>query len=171
MPDAADIAALRRTALGYAAAVDALDGPAFADLFVDDGELWVPDPHAGFEPTIARSGRARLERIPSGLADYHVTYHAIWSAAYDVDGDRANGTVAGVAHHVAPDLGDGAVGGLDAVWYLRYADEYVRTGDAWLLSRRTLHLRNIEYRRITHVGPGRRRPRSRPATSAHTLTP
>jgi hypothetical protein len=159
-----DVAGLRRVALGYAAAVDTLDGPAFADLFTDDGELWVPDPHSGFEPTIMRSGRARLERIPSGLAGYHVTFHVVWSAAYDVDGDRATGTVAGVAHHVTADLGECAVGGLDTVWYLRYADEYVRAGDAWLLSRRCLHLRDIEYRRISHVGPGRRQPRDVPTT-------
>ena len=161
-PPAADTAALRSVAHGYAAAVDALDGPAFADLFTEDGELWVPDPIAGFDPTIMRSGRARLERIPSGLAKYHATYHAILSAAYDVDGDRATGTVTGVAHHVAPDLGAGAVGGLDVIWYLRYADRYVRAGDSWLLARRTLHLRHIENRRITNIGPGRPSPRDLP---------
>ena len=153
-----DRTALRRVAYGYAAAVDALDGPAFADQFTGDGELWVPDPRVGSEPTIVRSGRAALERIPSGLAEYHVTYHAIWSTRYDIDGDRARGTVTGVAHHVTPDRGEGAVGGVDAVWYLRYADEYVRAGDAWRLTRRSLHLRHLEYRRITHVGPGRRTP-------------
>lgn len=166
-----DVAALRRVAYGYAAAVDALDGPAFADLFTGDGELWVPDPSVGYEPTITRSGRAKLERIPSGLADYHVTYHALWSTEYDVDGDRATGTVIGVAHHVTPDAEDGDVGGLDAVWYIRYADEYVRAGDVWLLSRRFLHLRDIEYRRITHVGRGRRRPMGPPDAGARTLRP
>ena len=158
-----DSAALCRTSLGYAAAVDALDGPAFAAFFVDDGELWVPDSEVGFEPIIMRSGHSQLERIPSGLASYHVTYHVLWSTAYDVDGDRATGTVTGVAHHVTAELGDGAGGGLDAVWYLRYADEYLRAGDGWLLTRRALHLRDIEYRRITHVGPRRRIPRGLPA--------
>lgn len=161
-----DFAALRRVARRYAAAVDTLDGPAFADLFAVDGELWVPDPRVGFEPTIMRCGRARLERIPSGLAGYHVTHHALWSTEYDVDGDRATGTVRGVAHHVTMDPEDGAVGGLDAVWYIRYADAYVRAGDDWLLTCRTLHLSDIEYRRITHVGSGRRMPRSLPTTDA-----
>jgi SnoaL-like domain len=156
VPPADDVTALTALALGYAAAVDTLDGPTFADLFTEDGELWVPDPRTGFAPTVVRSGRTRLERIPSGLAAYHRTHHAVWSATYGIDGDRATGEVAGVAHHLAPDEEEGATGGTDTVWYLRYADDCVRSGGRWLLARRTLHLTSIEERRIDPVGPGRR---------------
>lgn len=141
-------------ALGYAAAVDALNGPAFAGLFTDDGELWVPDLAAGGAPTIRRAGRDQLLAIPSGLARYHVTHHAIRSSTYAVSGRRATAEVTGVAHHLlaTDDAGDG---GVDVIWYLRYVDEYVVTDRGWRIGRRVLHLRGIEERRVLHLGPGR----------------
>ncbi len=161
---APDVAALRALALGYAAAVDALDGPGFADLFTPDGELWVPDPRVGTEPTICRAGRDRLARIPSGLAGYHATCHAVWAGTYDVGGDTATGVVDGVAHHLGtgsdPGTGDtvdggGAGGAVDTIWYLRYVDGYVRTGRGWRIARRALHLQRIEHRPLRRLGPGR----------------
>ena len=141
-------------ALGYAAAVDALDGRRFADLFTDDGELWVPDPAAGGEPTIRRAGRGQLERIPSGLAHYHATHHALRGATYEVSGGAASGEVLGVAHHLlAGD--DGGDGGADVIWLLRYVDDYVNTEGGWRIGRRALHLRGIEERAVRHLGPGR----------------
>ena len=141
-------------ALGYAAAVDALDGRGFADLFTDDGELWVPDLAAGGEPSIRRAGRSQLERIPSGLAGYHATRHALRGATYEVAGGTATGEVLGVAHHLlAGD--DGGDGGTDVIWLLRYVDDYVNGDGGWRIGRRTLHLRGIEERAVTHLGPGR----------------
>jgi SnoaL-like domain len=146
---------LRQVALGYAAAVDALDGDAFADLFTPDGEIWVPDLAAGGAPTICRSGREQLERIPSGLARYHATRHAIRGTSYVIGDDTASGEVTGVAHHLLGDPGTGQSGGVDVIWHLRYVDDYVRSDDGWLLGRRVLHVRGIEERRITHLGPAR----------------
>ncbi|HEX7459777.1 MAG TPA: nuclear transport factor 2 family protein [Acidimicrobiales bacterium] len=141
-------------ALGYAAAVDAMDGRAFADLFTDDGELWVPDLAAGGTPTIRRAGRDQLSAIPSGLARYHATHHALRSSVYEVSGPAATGAVTGVAHHLlAP--GDGELGGVDVIWYLRYVDDYVATDRGWRIGRRVLHLRGIEERRVLRLGPGR----------------
>ncbi len=102
-----------------------------------------------------RAGRDQLEQIPSGLARYHVTHHAVSVATYAVEGDRATGDVTGVAHHVAPDGRADSARALDAIWYLRYLDEYVRADGGWLLTRRALHLRGIEERRVAHLGPGR----------------
>jgi hypothetical protein len=150
-----DVDGLRRLALGYAAAVDTLDGASFADLFTPDGELWVPRPGGDGTPTIRRAGRARLAAIPTALAGYHATYHAVLAADYDVADGTATGEVVGVAHHLATDPGTAGPGGLDTVWYLRYVDRYVRVGGRWLLTRRALHRRGIEERRIAHVGPGR----------------
>ena len=148
------VAALVGLALGYAAAVDTLDGTAFADLFTADGELWVPDPVAGGAPTILRTGRGRLERIPSGLARYHATHHAVRSGTYEVAGDTARGEVIGVAHHLS--AGDDATGaGVDVIWHLRYVDDYEATGDGWRIRRRALHLRGLEERALSHLGPGR----------------
>jgi len=155
-----DTAELRGLALGYAAAVDALDGEAFADLFTVDGELWVPDVRVGPEPTVRRSGTGQLQRVPSGLARYHATHHAIGPAAYAVDGAGATGDVAGVAHHLAATGGaaadvPGGGPGTDIVWYLRYDDRYRRDGGRWRIARRTLHLLRVEERSVDHVGPGR----------------
>ena len=139
---------------GYAAAVDAMDGPAFADLFTDDGELWVPDLAGGGAPTIRRAGRDQLSAIPSGLARYHATHHAVRSSTYEVSGTTATGAVTGVAHHLLAH-GDGGLGGLDVIWYLRYVDDYVATDRGWRIDRRVLHLRGVEERRVQHLGPGR----------------
>ncbi|HEY5110394.1 MAG TPA: nuclear transport factor 2 family protein [Acidimicrobiales bacterium] len=147
-------ASLLGLALGYAAAVDALDGAAFADLFTDDGELWVPDLAAGGEPTIRRAGREQLERIPSGLARYRATHHAVRASDYEVTGGTATGEVTGVAHHLRVDV-DGYDGGTDVIWYLRYVDDYVDTAGAWRIVRRVLHLQGIEERAVSRLGPER----------------
>ncbi len=156
----ADEDCLRRLSTGYAAAVDALDGVAFAALFLPDGELWVPDASSGPEPVICRTGRDALGRIPSGLARFHATHHRVTDARYEVHGDTATGEVVGVAHHLRAPAGtagaDGADGaGTDTIWYLRYSDTYRRTGDGWRIARRALHLRGIEERPVPRLGPGR----------------
>lgn len=150
-----DRAALRRLSDGYAAAVDALDGGAFADLFTEDGELWVPDVTRGGDPVVRRAGREALARIPAGLARYHATCHGVGRADFAVDGETATGDVTGVAHHLSagPSGGDGP--GTDTIWHLRYVDTYRRTGDGWRIARRALHLRGTEERPLPRTGPGR----------------
>lgn len=157
---------LHALSLAYAAAVDALDGEAFAALFTGDGELWVPDPSRGPEPTVCRSGADRLRRIPSGLAHYHATHHRVGPAEYVVTGDSATGEVTGVAHHLTASVADPAdptgapsaspAGpGVDMVWFLRYEDRYRRGPAGWRIARRELHLRWIEERPVDHLGPAR----------------
>jgi hypothetical protein len=153
-----DVDALHALSVGYAAAVDALDGDGFAAQFTEDGELWVPDVSSGTEPTICRSGREALARIPSGLARYHVTHHRVGPAVVTVDGDSATGEVAGVAHHVTatgPTDWTGGGPGTDAVWFLVYRDRYRREAWGWRIARRALHLRWVEQRTVDHVGPPR----------------
>ena len=167
---AADHEALRALSVGYATAVDALDGDGFAALFTEDGELWVPDVSTGTEPTICRSGHEALVRIPSGLARYHVTHHRVGPAVLTVDGDSATAEVAGVAHHVTatgpatgpadgtgdgPADGPGGGPGTDTVWFLVYRDHYRRGPGGWRIARRALHLRWVEERPLDHVGPPR----------------
>ena len=115
----------------------------------------MPRPGGDGTPTVRRAGRTQLQQIPSGLARYHATRHAVVGTTYEVDGDTAAGVVVGVAHHLGADPDGGGPGGLDTIWYLRYVDEYVRVGGAWLLARRALHLRGIEERRVAHLGPAR----------------
>lgn len=106
-------------------------------------------------PPSAGPGRDRLERIPSGLARYHATRHAVWATAYEVDGDTATGVVGGVAHHIGADPDPRVRGALDLVWYLRYVDVYAHTGAGWRIARRALHLERVEPRRLQRPGPGR----------------
>ncbi len=155
-----DLDDLRHLSTGYAAAVDALDGDAFAELFTTDGELWVPDVTRGGEPTICRTGADQLRRIPSGLARYHSTSHRVGATSYELRAGTAVGTVIGVAHHLSASPGAAGRGpdggpGIDTIWYLRYEDEYRRESHRWLIARRALHLRSIEERDVDHIGPGR----------------
>jgi len=151
---------LRALAHGYADAVDALDGEAFAALFTADGELWVPDVTVGTEPTICRAGAASLAAVPGGLARYHVPHHRVGPADYAVDGATATGLVTGVAHHLVASAPDPkgtapAAPGTDTVWFLRYEDRYRRGPAGWRIARRELHLRWIEERPVDHLGPAR----------------
>jgi len=114
----------------------------------------VPDLADGGAPTIRRLGRGQLEQIPSGLARYHATRHAIGATTYEVGDGTATGDVTGTAHHLRADGGP-AGPGVDVIWYLRYVDDYVPVDDGWLIACRVLHLRRIEERRVTHLGPGR----------------
>ena len=155
-----DVDDLRRLSAGYAAAVDALDGDAFADLFTTDGELWVPDAALGAEPTIRRAGAEQLRRIPSGLARYHSTSHRVGATSYELRSDMAVGTVIGEAHHLTASAeaaaGDRDGGpGVDTIWYLRYEDEYRRVTEGWRIAKRALHLLSIEERSVDQLGPGR----------------
>lgn len=115
----------------------------------------MPTPGGDGTPTVVRTGRAQLEQIPSGLARYTVTHHALFRAAYVVEGDRARGELSGVAHHLVADDPEGGGGGTDTVWILRYVDDYVRADNGWLLARRALHRLGVEERRVARVTTAR----------------
>jgi hypothetical protein len=159
----AETAALLALSAAYASAADAADGPGFAAAFTDDGELWVPDRSGGAAPVLAARGTLRLAQVPSGLLRYHATRHEVLGAELAVDGDLATGSITGVAHHlVAPDgAPSGAAGegpGTDVVWHLRYDDRYRRTPAGWRIALRTLHVRQVEERRVDRLGPARPTP-------------
>jgi hypothetical protein len=151
-----DRAELRALAEGYASAVDGRDGQGLAELFVEDGTLIVPRYPDELEPTVSRWGHDRLRAIPDGLARYHVTFHEVTGASYRIAGDRAEGQVRCVAHHVtaAPgDAGPGVPAGTDLVWFIRYLDSYVRTADGWRFETRALHLLWTEEHPVAVLGP------------------
>ncbi|MGH9079853.1 MAG: nuclear transport factor 2 family protein [Acidimicrobiales bacterium] len=159
-----DTEALRSLSTTYAFAVDDRDGERFASLFVDSGELLVPNLPDDVQPVISRLGRESLRRVPDGLRRYERTFHQVSNDRFSIDGDRATGEVQCVAHHVmgAPNAaggaadnaagdgaGDGAGGagnrtGIDTVWFIRYLDDYVRTDRGWRFERRALHLQWVE---------------------------
>jgi hypothetical protein len=151
-----DEEALRQLSTGYAAAVDARDGDRFAELFVADGELVVPDFPDDLRPVITRAGHDVLRKVPQGLRRYARTFHQVSNIQLAVDGDRAAGEVQCVAHHVSAIDGDRAgepLAGTDVVWFIRYADRYRRTASGWKFERRALHLQWVEHHPVALLAP------------------
>jgi hypothetical protein len=156
-----DELALRSLSTSYAAAVDLRDGDRFASLFVEHGELVVPNYPEDFRPSITRAGHDELRRIPEALRHYRRTFHQMSNHEFVIEGDTASGSVRCVAHHVmAAETGSPATGtvtseGTVVVWFIRYGDGYRRIGDDWKFTRRTLHLEWVEERPVSKVAPGR----------------
>lgn len=165
--NARDELELRGLSTSYAAAVDFRDGDRFAALFVEDGELVVPDYPADFRPVITRSGHEQLRRIPQALDHYRCTFHQMSNHEFSIDGNTANGNVRGVAHHltaaaaVRPTFPAGAAvpetpsDGSDLIWYIRYRDDYRRVDNGWRFARRSVHLQWVEERPVLKMAPAR----------------
>jgi hypothetical protein len=166
---------LRALSLAYADAADWRDGAAMAALFVADGALVVPDVPTDVNPVITVQGQEALQRVPGALRRYRRTFHLVGATSFVMDGDRATGEVQCVAHHLTPTDGaegaDGADGadsgaagrdaggsgpdraGTDTVWFIRYRDQYRRTGRDWRFVRRELHLQWVEEHPVSVLGP------------------
>jgi ketosteroid isomerase-like protein len=156
--DERELAAL---AISYAAAVDGRDGDRLAGLFVEDGELVIPKVPADLRPVLVRKGSEVLRQIPDGLRRFTKTFHEVLNREFTIDGGTATGVVYCVAHHVT--AAEGAQGdgteapagtgadGTDAVWYIRYLDDYRRTAAGWRIVRRELHLEWVEERPVALI--------------------
>ncbi len=154
-----DEGALLALSVAYAAAVDARDGDGLAELFVAEGELVVPRYPSDLRPVVTRSGHDALRRVAETLRRYHLTFHLVANARFEVEGDEAGGEVQCVAHHVTAGDPSGAPGGVgsgpvgtDTVWYIRYRDRYRRSGPDWRFVRRELHLQWVEEHAVAAVG-------------------
>jgi ketosteroid isomerase-like protein len=152
--DERELAAL---AISYAAAVDGRDGDRLAGLFVDDGELVIPKVPVDLRPVLMRKGSEVLRQIPDGLRRFTKTYHEVLNREFIIEGTTATGVVYCIAHHVTAAEGAGAraegtgAEGTDAVWYIRYLDDYRRTAAGWRMVRRELHLEWVEQRPVTLI--------------------
>ncbi|WP_183407134.1 nuclear transport factor 2 family protein [Nocardioides marmorisolisilvae] len=123
----------------YAAAVDARDWVALADLFVEDGALITPDPPRSLEPVIASIGRDAIVATVRKVEGFAGTDHVVDSTHWQVDGSAASGLTIGQAHH--------HVDGPEPhswVWYVEYRDDAVRTEAGWRFATRRLTLARIE---------------------------
>jgi hypothetical protein len=162
-----DERALRGLSTSYAAAADLRDGDRFAALFVEDGELVVPDFPLELRPVHTRSGQDRLRQIPDFLRQYPITFHQVTNHEFAIDGDTAHGNVQCVAHHLtaidpsappAPSVGSGVEEGpakpegSDFIWYIRYQDDYQRVDGDWKFRRRSIHLQWVEERPVLRMG-------------------
>jgi ketosteroid isomerase-like protein len=152
--DERELAAL---SISYAAAVDGRDGDRLAGLFVEDGELVIPKVPVDLRPVLVRKGSEVLRQIPDGLRRFTKTFHAVLNREFTIEGGTATGVVYCIAHHVTAG-GEGAdvtagagSGGTDAMWYIRYLDDYRRTAAGWRIVRRELHLEWVEERPVALI--------------------
>lgn len=144
-----DRSALSDVVHRYAAGVDDRQFDAVAALFTIEAELTVPEPPTTLTPIHSHRGRPAIATAVAAVAAVARTEHAIVGEVYD-DGPRpgtARGRIACVAHHWTPR--DDEV--LDAVWHLRYDDEYESTDIGWRITRRSLTVNAIETRPVRRL--------------------
>lgn len=139
----------------YAAAVDDRRFDDAVDLFADDAELVLPDPPRSLDPVTRHRGSMAIRAAVAGVEAVDRTEHAIVGEVYTASGpDRALGRITCVAHHWSRGTQQGGEQVGDLVWHLRYDDEYVRSGQEWLFSLRTLTINAIETRLARRLRPG-----------------
>ncbi|HTX94438.1 MAG TPA: nuclear transport factor 2 family protein [Mycobacterium sp.] len=135
----------------YAANVDDRQFDSVAALFTDNAELAVPEPPAALEPVHCHRGRPAIAKAVAAVARVERTQHAIVGEVYDPAGPpgSARGRIACIAHHWSR-RGNEVV---DAVWHLRYDDEYQLTDAGWRIRRRALTINAIETRPMRRLLP------------------
>jgi hypothetical protein len=146
-----DRTALSDLAHRYAANVDDRQFDFAAKLFTATAELAVPEPPASLVPIRTHRGQEAIAEAVAAVAAVARTEHAIVGEVYD-DGARpgaARGRIACIAHHWSQ-RGDEVV---DAVWHLRYDDDYELTDAGWRFSRRALTINAIETRPVRRLLP------------------
>jgi 3-phenylpropionate/cinnamic acid dioxygenase small subunit len=149
MLDATEQAALRDLVHRYAAGVDDRQFDAVVELFTQTAELVLPEPPAALEPVHRHCGHAAIGAAIAAVAATIRTEHAIVGEVYHAGprADVAHGRIACIAHHwnkVEDQL-------RDAVWHLRYDDEYRLTDAGWRIAARRLTINAIETRPFRRV--------------------
>lgn len=139
MSGADDLLALRRLAETYALGCDRRDLALLESVFADGAVFTI---HRDVESTMVAPGD--LQRIPTGLARYDVTFHVIGNHHAVVDGDDATCATYCMAHHL--------VGDQDFVMAIRYDDRCTRTADGWRVVQRDLWLLWTETRTVAPTG-------------------
>jgi hypothetical protein len=145
-----------RTALSdlvhrYAANVDDRQFDSAAKLFTATAELTVPEPPDALEPIHAHRGQEAIAAAVAAVTAVTRTEHAIVGEVYDeaARSGTARGRIACIAHHWSR-RGDEVV---DAVWHLRYDDDYELTDEGWRIGRRALTINAIETRPARRLLP------------------
>ncbi len=116
--------ALRNLVERFFHAIDRVDLDAVASCFTPDvetsylGGLWKTE------------GRDDLMRNVEAIRTFACSTHSVASAAFEVRGDAASGTIFAIATVVLRDEATILVRGL------QYVDQYQRSSDGWLISHR-----------------------------------
>ena len=135
---------LRGLPHSYAVAIDRRDVAGLLELFLPDALLTVV--RSAHEPPEEYCGHAGLPGLFDALDGIEMTMHSVVAHQVDIDGDRATGEVACVAHHVSRRSGEEAS---DFVVYLRYYDAYALGEDErWRFASRRLEFGWTEVRAV-----------------------
>lgn len=142
--DPADRLALADLVHLYAAGVDDRRFDDVVELFTDTAEFRLPAPPKELGPVQTQHGHPGVRAALSTLSGVARTEHAIVGEVYAAGPEPgyALGRITCVAHHWTH---SGQVIG-DAVWHLRYDDEYLRTPAGWRIHGRALTINAIETR-------------------------
>ncbi|QEU09476.1 nuclear transport factor 2 family protein [Paracoccus yeei] len=117
--------ALRRLATTYSRAIDRRDFVLLRSLYDDAGQ----DTHGH---AFSGSADAYIDFVQQALSHYRLTTHYVVDALFAVDGDRAEGEVHKINHHITHD-------GQEVVTGSRSLDRYIRRDGVWrFLSRRVV---------------------------------
>jgi hypothetical protein len=128
LEDAADRVELRALVDRYGVAADSRDRERFGGVFTQNGVLSMGSTEL--------QGRDVIPSILDYLdAHYPRSMHFMGNHDVVLDGDRAQGTVYCRAHHLTRRGEDAS----STVMTIRYVDDYVRTGEGWLIAHRTLN--------------------------------
>jgi uncharacterized protein (TIGR02246 family) len=127
LEEAADLVELRALVERYGVAADSRDRERFGGVFTPDGVLSI----SGLE----LKGRDVIPSILDYLdAHYPKSMHFMGNHDVVLDGDTARGVVYCRAHHLRIQ-GDSAT---NSVMVIRYEDQFVRSGEGWLIEHRLL---------------------------------
>jgi hypothetical protein len=160
-----DLLSLRRLVDAYARVLDRRLLDCFAELFTEDGELIIRDPHCrGKDHSVVYRATDGWERAFNVLASWTRTTHFTGNHLVRVDGDHAWGEAYCMAHEFYHGRKEVRL----RVRSLRYADRYLRTADGWRFSRRVLITDWLEERRPAFVAPP---PTAAPAPHADRAGP
>ncbi|WP_353227351.1 nuclear transport factor 2 family protein [Novosphingobium sp.] len=127
----ADREALRHLVAAYGHGVDRRDWALVRSLYHDDAT----DDH---RPYYNGSASGYVDWLPGMMANWRATSHAMLSALYVLNGDRAEGEVVARAWHLTLD------GTRQFVAWGRYADRYERRDGVWRFAHRSFILDQAE---------------------------
>jgi hypothetical protein len=111
----------------------------------------VPEPPAALEPIHSHRGQQAIAAAVAAVTAVARTEHAIIGEVYDEAArpGTARGRVACIAHHWNRRRDEV----VDAVWHLRYDDDYELTDAGWRIRRRALTINAIEIRPVRRLLP------------------
>ena len=144
--EAADRLAIRELVEAYAYCADRRDAKGQMALFTPDTHFVVYMDAKDAKPSQELHSREALAPVFADLNQYAATMHFVGqSTIQTLTGDRATGVAYCLAHHLTVDSGRRRL----MIATLRYADTFVKTGNAWLFAERLLYVDWLEERALS----------------------